>query len=41
MVRNARTQLTSRILGLITFVGGLAIAAVSLLRRCHRGERWR
>jgi hypothetical protein len=31
MVRNARSQLTSRVAGLIAFVGGLGIAAISLL----------
>lgn len=31
MVRNARSQLTSRIVGWIAFVGGLLVAAVSLL----------
>ena len=31
MVKNARTQFTSRIFGLVAFVGGLVIAAVSLL----------
>jgi hypothetical protein len=30
MVRNARTQLTSRIAGLVAFAGGLVLAAVSL-----------
>ena len=31
MVKNLRPQLTSRILGLFAFVGGLLMAAVSLL----------
>ena len=31
MVSNARSQLTSRLAGLVAFVGGLAVAAVSLL----------
>lgn len=31
MVRNARPQFTSRVLGLIAFVGGILMAAVSLL----------
>ena len=31
MVKNARPQLTSRILGLAAFVGGLVMAAISLL----------
>ena len=31
MVKNARPQLTSRIFGLIAFVGGMLMAAVSLL----------
>jgi hypothetical protein len=31
VVKNARSQLTSRIFGLVAFVGGLAMAAVSLL----------
>lgn len=30
MVRNARSQLTSRILGLVALVGGLITAAISL-----------
>jgi hypothetical protein len=30
MVSNARTQVTSKIAGLVAFIGGLAIAAVSL-----------
>jgi hypothetical protein len=30
MVSNARSQLTSRLAGLVAFVGGLAVAAVSL-----------
>lgn len=31
MANNVRTQFTSRIFGLVTFVGGLLIAGVSLL----------
>lgn len=31
MARNARSQFTSRVIGLLAFVGGLAIAALSLL----------
>jgi hypothetical protein len=31
VVKNARPQLTSRIFGLIAFVGGLVTAAISLL----------
>ncbi|MCO5220832.1 MAG: hypothetical protein M9947_04510 [Thermomicrobiales bacterium] len=31
MVKNARSQLTTRILGLAAFVGGGAIAVISLL----------
>jgi len=31
VTRNARTPLTSRILGLIAFIGGVVMAAVSLL----------
>lgn len=30
MVRNARSQLTTRVVGLVAFVGGLVTAAVSL-----------
>lgn len=30
MVRNARTQLTSRLVGLVAFIGGLITAGVSL-----------
>lgn len=31
MARNARFQLTSRVAGLIAFIGGLGIAVISLL----------
>lgn len=31
MARNARSQFTSRVIGLLAFVGGLGIAALSLL----------